>query len=452
MVVGLQSSVTVQPKPHRELLSQRGDQIARVALKMDENRIIPARIEEATIHSFAPTTEYAGVPVKLNGDFTTDPSRKNVDLNATSNIEFSTSCSVLCEAICAALQRQTERPGLFGALTNQPSREGRFRPVFWKTISSQLGQIETVLPGGFNGAVTSLRLRPEWLNYSDYVTVCAGCWPYLDRYLLVSYPELELFLSDVGARRLTLEEVVEHVSDNNVSMRGRVEVFARCIAEFRFEAENDKWWWLRQLPLFPTRDAVCAADSGLELAALDPKFLPQVTEIVDTSDLAFVLKRLGIQVGAAPKLGIASQHEAVVTERVFQNRPAIARWRSAERNTLEYIKALGGVLSVADVSQANLGHDLEVTMKSGARKLIEVKSVASFDEPFRLTSNEYATASSARTEYVLAIVVNGNEFGLKFICDPVRTLSFERRCERWSWQCSEYASFDTDPDSVFRAE
>ena len=89
-----------------EVLSGPGDRIARVALKMDEDRIVAATVEEATIHSFTPTTEYAGAPVKFNGDFTTDPSRKTVDLDSTSTCEFVKSCSTLCEAVCAALERE----------------------------------------------------------------------------------------------------------------------------------------------------------------------------------------------------------------------------------------------------------------------------------------------------------------------------------------------------------
>lgn len=91
-------------------------------------------------------------------------------------------------------------------------------------------------------------------------------------------------------------------------------------------------------------------------------------------------------------------------------------------------------------------------MKSGERKLVEVKSVASFAEPFRLTSNEYATASSAGADYVLAIVVNGDLFDIRFVSDPVAALQFERRCERWSWQCNDYASSGRNTEDVFPRE
>lgn len=148
---------------------------------------------------------------------------------------------------------------------------------------------------------------------------------------------------------------------------------------------------------------------------------------------------------------VTNQLKNVVAKRSFPYIPAIGKWRSAERNTLEYIKAMDTGLGVFDVSQANLGHDLEVTLKSGERILVEVKSVGSFSEPFRFTSNEYATASSSGPDYVLAVVVNGDEFDIRFVGDPVSVLTFERRCERWSWQCSNYASAASVQEQVFSA-
>lgn len=430
-----------------EVLPEDGDPTPRVALRMDEDRIVPAPLEQATVHSFTPTTEYTGAPVKFNGDFTTDPSRKTVDLDSTSTCEFTKSCSALCGAVRAAVEGRIERPGLFGALTTQSSGQGRFRPLFWKTMSSMLARIEMELPD-FRGPAISIRLRPEWLNHADYEALCAGRWPHIARDLLVAYPELPAFLTAVGARTLTLEEALGSADGASPSIRGCAELFARCVVQFRYDCEGDRLRWLYQLPLFPTGEGLLTAECVSDTSDLSPDFLRQVSEAVETSDLAFVLKRLGIAMPFTPVAVVAGQSVPGVSQRRLQSSPAIAKWRSAERNALEYIKAMDAVLGVSDVSQANLGHDLEVMMKNGKRKMVEVKSVSSFAEPFRLTSNEYATASSARADYILAIVVNGDQFDIRFVRDPVATLSFERRCERWSWQCSDYASSGVDPEHV----
>jgi hypothetical protein len=294
-----------------------------------------------------------------------------------------------------------------------------------------------------------MRLRPEWLNQADYEVICAGRWPHIDRDRLVTYPELGAFLDAVGARSLTLEDALGCLPGANPSIRGRAELFARCVTQFRYDCDGDRQEWLRQIPLFPAVKGFLAAECLRDTSDLDEGFLRHLSEAVEASDLAFKLKRLGIQTTVPDAPELASQSSAAAVKRPFQDSPAIARWRSAERNALEYIKAIDAVLSVCDVSQANLGHDLEVTMKSGKRKLVEVKSVASFAEPFRLTSNEYATASSAGTDYVLAIVVNSDPFDIRFISNPVAALKFDRRCERWSWQCNDYALSGRDTEDVF---
>ncbi len=117
----------------------------------------------------------------------------------------------------------------------------------------------------------------------------------------------------------------------------------------------------------------------------------------------------------------------------------LTRWRSAEKNAEEYFRSLAEVLTVSDVSVANMGYDLEVVYHNGKRLYIEVKSVKSFAEPIKITNNEYASAHKYGPAYLLAIVINGDEFALKVVADPVRTLVFEKQIERWSWLCESYS-------------
>ena len=223
---------------------------------------------------------------------------------------------------------------------------------------------------------------------------------------------------------------------------------SRARTQYRYDCDGERVRSLRQLPLFPTGTGWVAATL---LIWLDDEFLNKVS-LVEASDVAFVLRQLGLRAldaGATPCTA-GDPADAPVPQSAHQS-PAIARWRSAERNAMEYIKAFEAVLGIADVSQANLGYDLEVTLKNGRRKLVEVKSVSSFSEPIRLTSNEYASAASSGRDYILAIVINGDQFSIRFFSDPVSTLSFERRCVRWSWQCNEYASAADSHEESFSA-
>jgi len=121
-------------------------------------------------------------------------------------------------------------------------------------------------------------------------------------------------------------------------------------------------------------------------ASLDEKInedLPEKPEIV------FSMQRLGRQ----------RQHEE--KEKII-----VTKWRSAEVITAEYLNSLEDVSEVEEVSQSNLGYDLEVTFKNNKKVYIEVKKVSSFNEPFKLTNNEFAYASKYGEHYYVALVIH----------------------------------------------
>jgi len=169
---------------------------------------------------------------------------------------------------------------------------------------------------------------------------------------------------------------------------------------------------------------------------------------VDESDLRLFFRKLGIEIDANKINSIeiininsatsTSFYKSQDTEKSFKVLPNIQKWRSAEKNAEEYMKSLDGVLNVSNVSNANMGYDLEVLLINGKKIYIEVKSVSSFSEPIKITNNEYSSAHSYGTSYYIAVVVNDDSFQIRFIADPVNNLDFEKQIERWSWFCDSY--------------
>ncbi len=52
-----------------------------IAFRFDGNKVLPASMEEAVVHSFMPTSNSLSIPIKINGDFSTDPSRTKVTID-----------------------------------------------------------------------------------------------------------------------------------------------------------------------------------------------------------------------------------------------------------------------------------------------------------------------------------------------------------------------------------
>ena len=77
-------------------------------------------------------------------------------------------------------------------------------------------------------------------------------------------------------------------------------------------------------------------------------------------------------------------------------------------------------------------------LHNGKRLYIEVKSVNTFSEPFKISNNEYSSAHNYGSDYFIALVINNDDFKIKFVPNPIKSLNFEKKCERWSWFCGEY--------------
>jgi Domain of unknown function (DUF3883) len=183
------------------------------------------------------------------------------------------------------------------------------------------------------------------------------------------------------------------------------------------------------------------------LDTVDPEFKAYLFKSVAADDLGPFLKKLGIAFGAPvsmPTPALDSENSPTG----FQSRPlhasmpliSLTRWRSAEKNAEEYFRSLPGVLTVSDVSVANMGYGLEVVYSGGERLFVEVKSIKSFAEPIKITNNEYASAHNHGSTYCLAIVINADVFQIKLVRDPIRALVFQKQIERWSWLCESYAN------------
>ncbi len=416
-----------------------------VAFKLDQNNIIPALPEESVIHSFTPTNEFSGAYLKINGDYTTDPSRKSIDMDELSQKAFNNAVLIIVKSIKEILNGDLTKQGFFTPFINiQTLESSRFKNLLFRSIEKELN-FEAA--NNNNGAkyFETLRIKQDWLNYEDYENICKNEFISISKNLIATYPEIFTFLKLVNVKTLNLQDVIQNINSTNLSIIGSAQIFTKIITQYRYDLDNNKIEQIKNLKLFPRNNKFFQSSQISDSAELDIDFTNYLNNNVDIADVQIFLKKL--EINSKIKIGIRSvkdNNEKKPNRPIhnfsynFKTTPAIKKWRSAENNAQEYLKSLNVALSVKDVTEANLGYDLEMMLNNGKRIYIEVKSVNSFSEPFKISNNEYSSAHNYGSDYYIALVVNNDEFKIKFVPNPIKTLSFEKKCERWSWFCDDY--------------
>lgn len=413
------------------------NKIDLVAYKVENGVIVPALNEESVIHSFTPTNEFSGAFIKINGDYTTDPSRKSIDMDDLSKKSFNNTVKIIVKDIENILQGNLEKQGFFTPFINiQTADSSRFKNLLFKNIEEKLKTV-----------IDSIKIKPDWLNFEDYEKICKNGIKSINKNLVSTYPEIFTFFKSINTKTLSIKDILKNINDVNLSVIGYAEIFSKIIAQYRYDLDSNVIEQLKKLSLFPTNKGTLNAMQINNSSELDTIFIDYLNNNVDGADLLLFFKKLGIE--SNQKVGIANENEIEVQKVIdeepifkspssFKATPDIKKWRSAEKNAQEYLKVLNVALSVKDVTEANLGYDLEMMLHNGKRIYIEVKSVNSFIEPFKISNNEYSSAHNYGSDYYIALVINNDDFKIKFVPNPIKTLSFEKKCERWSWFCGEY--------------
>jgi len=419
----------------------------KVAFKCDleSGDIVPAGFEESVFHSFTPTEDYAGARLKINGDFSTDPSRKTIDMDDRSLRAFEDAVELLTGMVLALINSEIVRKDFFSVFVDS---ENRSNSKLLKLVANRLKDSLLKTSANKTAAFSSLRLRPDWLNYDDYLSFETTGITCLNKCLIGLYPSLLEFLRLVGIPVMTLNQVIEHTNKTQLSTMGAAQVFARIVDQMRYSLRESDVDRIRNIQIFPNlNNEILQATEHQTTDNLHPKFVQHLIDNCELPDLRLFFSKLNIKAGVEfqSKRHVVQRNETAAPQShsvdpstKFRTTPNIRKWRSGEQNSEEYFRALSGVASVSDVSKANVGYDLEAILEDGEKIYIEVKNVSSFGDPIKLTNNEYTTGHQYGDRYFLAIIINSTPFQIRVIRNPVESLQLHKQCERWAWSCDDY--------------
>jgi hypothetical protein len=432
-----------------------------LAFAVQDGVPVALREQDAVVHAFLPTLETTGMGVRVNADFSTDPSRTRV-IHDTSTHD------------CVARLADVIATHLAAGLTGQDAAAVRMLPALVPTIdlatvSLQRKSLKTALVEAVREMVgpriRDLFLAPRWLNSTDADAIAVSLGKGLahtDGPMLAE--RLSEFLRYVGVPVLSLDLVCSAIANASLTERGRTEIAAQLIrgaaaGRLAREAGTVPIWsgeaGTAGLESLSKRSQTVARDFVSKLEALG---------IRDNELRLFAVAVLGTIKGpgvfglapelsepeADPKRDIAAAvrvpFDPLSPSGTDPSREApsdagsptrfLPAWRSAEQSVAEMLRGFG--YTVDDRSRQNLGYDI-YAVKGPRKYYVEVKLIDFPGQPFSVTSNEESVARECGESYVVALVLRRSErLDVQFVHNPIERLQFVRQCRQWVWECSEY--------------
>jgi hypothetical protein len=432
-----------------------------VAFALVDGRRVALDGPDALAHAFLPTLEPSGFGVRVNADFSTDPSRTRIVLD-----ERTRSCITrLSQALAALILTAAFQSG---DLTGEPFR-ALVPTVDLATLSLQRPSLGTELVAAVREQLANILdgfvVRPSWLNLDDTVAVAEQLGKKLLNPSDTDSARVIDFLRYAGVSVLSPESVLQASSSVLLSESGRVELAARFIANAACGRIPDS---LRTAQIWTTTQGVESLETICsQRGDITPSFLSQLeARGVKTNDLAHIATALcgkersrkffgrsepavsssvhspdgtaatgtvASTVDPLAALMQASQSKANDAPRAALYVPA---WCSAEQAVTDVLQQQG--YTVEDRSRQNLGYDL-YAYKEPSKYYLEVKLLNFPGQPFSITSNEEAVARECHSSYALVLVLKRQDrLEMQFIRNPAVHLQFVRQCRNWVWECAEY--------------
>ena len=434
------------------------DSNCSIAFSMNNGKVSRLSKSEAIIHAFLPTEDSCGLGVVINGDFSTDPSRRHLIMDETTIKVISKLANLYASLLKYALDNNDKE--VVDAL--MPYFDLKLIQLMKKSFEKEFAKN---IKDAFGKELSNIKLAPSWLNAEDFAKIMdASNLPYIA-------PEcseilgLSDFLKYLGNKPEVVESLIKKVGKTEISVLGYAQIVAAGIKEVLMN---------HKLPSLTTTDLVISGGGLCSLKEIndneeeiDESYVQMLIDNgISENDISQFLKKMGLskinevqfsdeeddddyfgnddeeddyddEKSYSPTSVSQWFNDADTSTKPVANNEGIQKWRSAEENTLAALNANG--FRLKDVSKQNLGFDLEGSDPNGRNIYIEVKSIDYVGQKFRMTNNEFAAAQYKPGNYYLALVYqNKDSFEISLIKDPVNRLNLTRQVVQWVWECTDY--------------
>lgn len=410
--------------------------INSIAFKYENGKVIDSNNNENLIHSFMPTNDKFIIPCKVNGDFSTDPSRTKVIIDDETKVTIDEISNLIANLVIDIYKSGKDTYGIIKVLSKirkdyfSLAIQNNINSLFYKTIEKYfLNKLFDITKNN------KIAVQPSWLSDEDLNLIDFYEVFIIRRNIIENIDGLNVFLEQFGIKQLDINFLLKESVKLKFSLSTRINIIKNVILKYEFNMPNDIKNLLLNANLFENNNKIVKLGNVKNINDIDENLISQLNEMIgDNKKIDYFLQKFNIRLNS--NLLVQTHSSNVNTN---GNRNVIKKWRSVEENAKLLLEETKDVIKEIDVSMRNIGYDLEVSYNDGSKKYFEIKSVNSFGDLISITNNEYLTAIKNPNDYNLMIVQQTNtKIVAMIINDPIGTLDIEKRVKSFEWVCNSY--------------
>ncbi|MEN6593158.1 MAG: hypothetical protein ABFC12_07950 [Methanobacterium sp.] len=148
-----------------------------IAFQIDDNfNAIKMDKFDSVIHSFLPTKEYSGMPVKFNGDFSTDPSRTKIIIDDETLLSTKNCVGILIDLTLNIISTENDENGIMrilGEIEKDPLSAFKTKIISHIILDEFQNSFINTFNSKFKvNQYENFYLQPTWIEFDDFLKIC----------------------------------------------------------------------------------------------------------------------------------------------------------------------------------------------------------------------------------------------------------------------------------------
>ena len=409
-------------------------------------RIVACDESEQVYHSYLPTYDKVLFPVKINADFSTDPSRKHITVDSKTEMALADIAENILHIVNSVFDdsNDVDFREFFSILCSN-SGFSKCNSYLKQQIKIHLLGVDLKLQNGKTIRIDEYKLLPDWLDESEKHFLRTES-AYIGRQSLSSnlyekYKNIDKFIQTYSVQQFANADLVEMMAEEKLVSKMHAEMQGKILSKI---IKGEKFSQTTPGKKSKLERIKVSTDDGIKSlvevatggAGIAEDVMDEINNNISQSEIGWFSEQTSIDISKLSR-GYTEATPQVAKTIKNEIKPHIAKWRSAEQQCIDIEKYFGN--TATDVSKQNVGYDIESTTPDGHKRYIEVKSITE-DGSFSITNNEYTAAHQYGEQYYLCLLIQSSQNTQAiYVQNPLETLKFEKRIRQWEWYCDTYS-------------